>query len=611
MKKHLTALITILVSATLWAEFGRTAEPPPVKRVLILYSHRQELPINLDWDRGIRTAIEQNFPDPVAIDVEYIDGQRLDDASLQELWVALLRKKYELTKPDLVIPVHDLTATLFLNHYQKIFPEVPVVFCSLHETRLSQVKLTETMTGVVYRLEYSKTIDIALRLRPNTQRIVVVSGTARIDNLIREEFRSQIPESNLPIIDYWTGLPVDQLCEEVQRLPQNTVVLYISQDQDRDGRLSISALAVARRISTVSSVPVFGLYDTLIDRGIIGGCLARVEEQGRIAGTMAARILRGEKPASIPFQGLDTSRYVFDQRQLSRWHIRESDLPTGSIVLFQSEGFWAKYGVYLVSGITAIGLQSLLIAALLINLRRRHRAEKELQIRLDFEIRLGQELAQSQQSAKNLAGRLITVQEQERRRISREIHDDISQRLAACVLEIGNIEQQFSQSSSASLLPLLRNRLAAIADDVQSLSRRLHPAILEDLGLIDGIRSECARISQQAKTKIEFNCPVVIDPLCKSATLCLYRVAQEAIWNAIKHSGTKHVEVTLMADAEFVYLKVEDFGRGFDRAGSKHGIGLGIDSMRERLRLMNGSLSIQSISGKGSCVLATIPVSNM
>ena len=104
-------------------------------------------------------------------------------------------------------------------------------------------------------------------------------------------------------------------------------------------------------MSSAANVPVFGLYDTLLDRGIVGGCLAPVEEQGRLAGQIAARILRGESPSDIPFVGLEMNRYTFDHRQLRRWGIRERDLPEGSQVLFREPGIWRQYGAYLATGI--------------------------------------------------------------------------------------------------------------------------------------------------------------------------------------------------------------------------------------------------------------------
>lgn len=280
-------MLTPLLGAV--AGEGAAADGATPKRVLILYSHRQALPISLQWDRGIRNAIEENYREPVAIDVEYLDALRLEDATLQRIWVDLLRGKYQHSQPDLVIPVHDVSASLFVSDYQELFPDAAVVFCSLSEQMHSQLPLTARMTGVIYRLEYRRTVECALRLRPNARNVVVVSGTGRPDQVLREEFQSHFAGQEQPGIEYWTGIPTDVLCEDVQRLPQDSVILYLAQDRDRDGRLSITPLNVVQRISSSASVPVFGLYDTLLDRGIVGGCLAPVEEQGRLAGQITAQ----------------------------------------------------------------------------------------------------------------------------------------------------------------------------------------------------------------------------------------------------------------------------------------------------------------------------------
>ena len=159
----------------------------------------------------------------------------------------------------------------------------------------------------------------------------------------------------------------------------------MSHDRDRDGRESISSQDIVERISQAAPVPVFGLYDALLGHGIVGGCLAPVEEQGKRAGEIAVRVLRGESPANIPFTGTEMNRFVFDWRQLRRWGIREQDLPEGSQVAFREPTLWEEYWAYLSTGVAAIVLQSLLITALLVNRKRRLRAEHALADRLRFE----------------------------------------------------------------------------------------------------------------------------------------------------------------------------------------------------------------------------------
>ena len=132
-------------------------------------------------------------------------------------------------------------------------------------------------------------------------------------------------------------------------------------------------------------MPVFGLYDTLMGSGILGGNLGPVEVQGQRAGAIAARVMQGERPSDIPVSGTEMNRPMFDWRQLRRWGIHERDLPVGSLVMFREPTVWERYWAYITAAVIALGLQSLLIVTLLVNRRKRWRAEHALADQLQFE----------------------------------------------------------------------------------------------------------------------------------------------------------------------------------------------------------------------------------
>ena len=154
----------------------------------------------------------------------------------------------------------------------------------------------------------------------------------------------------------------------------------------------------------------------------------------------------------------------------------------------------------------------------------------------------------------------------------------------------------------------LRERLIALSDDVHRISRRLHPSILDDLGLTDAIRSECDRISEQGKIAVDFHGGQFPEHVPKDLALCLYRVAQETLRNAVKHSRTERIDMKLSADAEFLYLELHDYGCGFDPDAVRGQPGLGLASMEERVRLADGVLAINSKGGEGTCISVTIPL---
>jgi len=200
--------------------------------------------------------------------------------------------------------------------------------------------------------------------------------------------------------------------------------------------------------------------------------------------------------------------------------------------------------------------------------------------------------------------KLIEAQEQERARIGRELHDDINQRLAMLSVELEQL--QLVPSDAQGRVRELRKRLTEISNDVQALSHDLHSSKLAYLGVVAGIRSWCREFSERERMEVDFrgNVSSVLPP---EAGVCLFRVLQEALHNAAKHSGVKRTEVQLLEDSSEIHLIVRDFGRGFEIDTAMQGSGLGLTSMRERLRLVNGTIAIESKPMGGTTVHARVP----
>jgi PAS domain S-box-containing protein len=206
-----------------------------------------------------------------------------------------------------------------------------------------------------------------------------------------------------------------------------------------------------------------------------------------------------------------------------------------------------------------------------------------------------------------LAGHLMEAQEEERRRISRELHDDIGQRvsLLACELDLKAREKSASrQEGKAALLPDLREELNAIATDIHKLSHELHSASLQSGGIKLVLKDLCSKYSSSHHLEIDLRTEGIDSQLPPDVALCFYRVAQEALANAVKHSRTKRVLVELTQDSERVRLTVKDFGVGFDTSVQTQGLGL--TSMRERLRYCGGLLSLKSAPNRGTEITAEI-----
>jgi PAS domain S-box-containing protein len=213
---------------------------------------------------------------------------------------------------------------------------------------------------------------------------------------------------------------------------------------------------------------------------------------------------------------------------------------------------------------------------------------------------------QAEEALASVGRRLIEAHEEERTRIARELHDDIGQRVALLCVELESSDPQ-ALSSAVECLQVACQRVAGLGEDIQALSHRLHSSKLEYLGLQSAAKSFCGELSQQRNVRIEFKHSDIPVGLPKEISLCLFRVLQEALQNAVKHSGAQDFSVEVHGTQDGVRLVVRDSGIGFDALHTVNGRGLGLISMRERLRLVNGELSIQSEPGRGTTILASVP----
>jgi PAS domain S-box-containing protein len=210
----------------------------------------------------------------------------------------------------------------------------------------------------------------------------------------------------------------------------------------------------------------------------------------------------------------------------------------------------------------------------------------------------------------NVSRKLIAAQELERTRIGRELHDDIGQRLALVAVQLQQMrDDPLVFARVRRRLDALHKKVSEIAADTQSLSHELHSARLQYLGIAAAMRGFCREFGEQQKVKIDFKANDLPTPLSADISLCLFRVLQEALHNSAKHSGTQRFEVRLWGTADEIRLTVKDSGIGFDREAAKTRQGIGLISMEERLKLVYGTLSVESEPGRGTTIDARVPVS--
>ena len=216
----------------------------------------------------------------------------------------------------------------------------------------------------------------------------------------------------------------------------------------------------------------------------------------------------------------------------------------------------------------------------------------------------------SEESLHELSGRLIGAQEQERSRIARELHDDFSQRLALLSINLGQLWKKLPESDveeRARVMEIL-NRTKEISTDIHSLSHQLHSSKLEHVGLVPALNGLCSEISEKYDVRVQLRDAGTPPVIPKDVALCLFRVAQEALANVVKHSEASNVRLVLDSNSNGITLRITDDGKGFDLASANPKAGIGLVGMRERLRLVKGKLQVRSEPTKGTEIVAEIPM---
>ncbi len=218
----------------------------------------------------------------------------------------------------------------------------------------------------------------------------------------------------------------------------------------------------------------------------------------------------------------------------------------------------------------------------------------------------------AQEALSDMSRKLIEAHEQERTWIARELHDDINQQIALVSVNLERLKQDFPALGPAVIQPLdeILDQVSGLGSDIQSLSHRLHSSKLEYLGIAAAASSFCRELSDQHGVQIDFHSEGIPKDLQQEIALCLFRILQESLQNAIKHSGTQRIEAWLRGASNGIELSVRDAGIGFSPEEAMRGRGLGLTSMRERLKLVHGELSIDSQTGLGTVIRALVPLSS-
>ena len=571
------------------------------KQVLVLNSTRLDDQFSIVWARELPKLLADGLEGRVDFYAEYFDFVRFPRPEHESAYLDFLRLKYAGKRVDLLILIGEVAIDFMSRNRNVLFRGTPAVFYSLNPSQSRPAN----STGLINRLHFGRSIDLALALQPDLKRVYVVSGASAADRSYEREATAEFRlfEGRVAFT-YLSGLVMQNLEARLRTLPPHSAVYYVVMRQDGAGE-QFQVMASLSRVASAANAPTYSWADAAVDSGIVGGSRRDQLAQTKAIAALALRVLRGQRADAIPVSSPNTDVDQVDWRQLRRWRLDEARLPASTRVLFREPSTWDLYQRYIIGAVMLMLAQTALIAGLLLQRAKRRRVELELRSG-ERQLRGSQAMLRvSYERIRHLSRRLLGEQEAERARIARELHDDINQQLAILSIELDRLRSDQLQVQSAKRLSRALETVQAISTSVHELSHRLHPSKLQLIGLVAAL-DNLRRDLSPPHLPIAFshrNVPAEID---QNIALCVFRVAQEALVNAVKHSDAAHIWVDLTGGPYSVALTITDDGRGFDVNGLPNA-GLGLISMRERVASVGGTLEIHATPASGTRLRVTVP----
>jgi PAS domain S-box-containing protein len=348
------------------------------RRVLILYPDSNVNRSALVAGEAIRKRLQERSSTNVKTHGEFLDLSQFSDDGHRQRVARYLAEKYAHIPLDVVVALGPDSLGMIVNNRSLLIPKVPIVFCCASSATLTGVDLPRDATGIISEFDIAKTASLAERLQPNARRLIVIAGAAPFDRRWAQIARRQLAAHEKRLnTRYLVGLPHDELLTEVANLPRDTIVIVLSIFRDGAGR-DFVPLDIAEEIAIAANAPVYGPYDTLLGRGVVGGYMISFESVGTETADLVLDVLNGKDPSALPPRRSAAHAHRVDARQLERWNLAEKNLPADTVVLFKQSPLWEQHRKLVLATIGAFGVIATIVGNLLLQMRRRKRAEASL-----------------------------------------------------------------------------------------------------------------------------------------------------------------------------------------------------------------------------------------
>lgn len=599
----------------------RSQDAGVTKKVLVLYWDTKDFAGNISFEQGFQAGMRSDPSNRWELFSEYLDSTRFPGEHQAELLRDYLREKYAKQQIDAVVVTPDPALEFLLRYRSDLFSNSPIVFVAVRRPPPEVLAAGPGLTGIIRANTHRKTVDLALKLQPETQELYVISGTPERDKRFEMAAREELTGYEKRVrISYLTDLPVSELMNRVKDLPPRSIILYVWQRSAEDSEKALHTFQILEKLKQTASVPIYGMGSRNVGYGIVGGYVQDSERNGLEAAELVRQIFNGTRAFNIPVDSA-SSVPTFDWRELKRFGISESNLPNGSVVLFKEFTVWEQYRWRIILIGALIVLETLIITALLLERRRRRRAKEALD-------RLNAELETRIEARTNA----LNAKTRELEAFAYSVAHDLKAPLRGIDGYTGLLLEDYAQQLDGEGQTFLQkiqgstDEMNQLIDDLLAYSRlerrELKPDRVELAPVINSLVEEKRR--EAAERPIEFvvnvNGAIVIADMSG-----LSQAVRNYLDNAIKFTRKvtePRIEVGSTEHTESCLLWVRDNGIGFDMKyhdrifdifqrlnGTEDypGTGIGLAIVRKAMERMGGRAWAESEPGNGATFYLEFP----
>ncbi|WP_270567651.1 ABC transporter substrate binding protein [Clostridium beijerinckii] len=621
--KGLHLFIIIFMFMICFQNISVFAKDKPEKHVLIVNPFTQDYPGSQLYIKGIKNILEKESKFKFTYSYEYADlGRHSNDEKYLEDFSKYLEAKYWNDEPDFIISAVTLN-DFFSKYGDKIFIKIPIII-DWDKEKLPVTQLPKNYTIISQIPEVDQNIQLILKTKPLTKKIYIVVGNS-VDkrNLAQSISDAQEKYSNLVEFSLLDKLAYDDMIDTVKNAEGDSVILYFQWYSDISGE-SFIPTEVIKTICQEAKIPVYGVSAQYLGSGIIGGYVGNQELVGQTAGNAVLDILNGKRQSDEQIIHAASRTYTFDWRQLKRWKIDEDKLPSDSVILYRDMNVWELYKGYIITAFVILVVESLLIFILLINIKKRKKAENEL--------------VQANNSLKTMTEKLISVDKMKDEFLINTSHElqtplnaiiNISETLAEG--KYGSVSRK-QKEELQSILTVSR-RLSFLIKDIIDFERIQRNEIEFNVKPIDIASASKVVIAvlkhliQSKNVEVLINIQERISPVLADENRLL-QVLYNLIGNAIKFTENGFITLIAKENERFVKVSIKDTGIGILKEKQKNlfraftqaetgifsnygGNGLGLYISKELLERMGGKIFLEwSEPQKGTCFSFLLPKSS-